>query len=276
MQISAAPSIEFDALRVRYGQSDVLKGLSLRIEGGTFTVLLGPSGSGKTTLLRTVNRMVEPTAGRVLIGGDDVASRDAVKLRLSIGYVMQSSGLFPHRTVQDNVATVPRLLGMGKTQARSLAIATLARVGLDESIALRYPAQLSGGQQQRVGVARALATDPPVLLMDEPFGAVDPITRRALQRESLRLHADTKTTVLFVTHDVDEALSLADRIIVLDASGRVAQDASPAEVLTNPADDFVADLLGTTSGDRSLHLQSSGGAKLVVDREGRPVGVLER
>ena len=171
---------------------------------------------------------------------------------------------------------LPRLTGMDKAAARALALATLARVGLDEALAHRYPAQLSGGQQQRVGVARAIATDPSILLMDEPFGAVDPITRRALQHESRRLHEETGTTVLFVTHDVDEALLLADRVIVLGGDGRVAQDAPPAELLTHPADDFVAEMLGSSSGDRTLHVRQSGDAELVVDRTGRPVGVLER
>ena len=276
MQETPAPSIEFDRLSVSYGDHRILTEISLVIESGTLVVLLGPSGSGKTTLLRTVNRMIEPSTGRVLIGGEDVAKRNAVQLRRSIGYVMQSSGLFPHRTVVDNVATVPRLLGMSQAEAKEVALSTLDRVGLDRALAARYPGQLSGGQQQRVGVARALATDPQVILMDEPFGAVDPITRRGLQRETRRLHEETKTTILFVTHDVDEALLLGDRIIVLDAAGRIAQDAAPAEILADPADDFVADLLGTTSGDRALQLRTSGDTELVVDRAGRPVGILER
>jgi osmoprotectant transport system ATP-binding protein len=276
MQKPEPPSVEFDRVGVRYGADIVLDGVSLRIEGGTFAVLLGPSGSGKTTLLRTVNRMVEPTAGRVLIADQDVAGRDAVALRRSIGYVMQASGLFPHRTVQDNVATVLRLTGASGGEARRRALATLDRVGLDRSLATRYPAQLSGGQQQRVGVARALATDPQLLLMDEPFGAVDPITRRALQHEVRRLQQETNSTVMFVTHDVEEALLLADRVIVLDGQGRIAQDASPSDLLTRPASDFVAELIGTVSGDRTLHLRPSGDAELVVDRAGRPIGVLER
>jgi osmoprotectant transport system ATP-binding protein len=274
--VPASPAIEFDHVTIRYGSMDVIRDLTLRIERGSFVVLLGPSGSGKTTLLRAINRMVEPTEGRVLIDGKDVASEKKVELRRSIGYVMQSSGLFPHRTVVENVATVPRLTGMGKAAARALARATLARVGLEESLGGRYPAQLSGGQQQRVGVARALATDPDILLMDEPFGAVDPITRRALQLETLRLHKATGATVVFVTHDVDEALLLADRVIVLGTDGRVAQDGTPAHLLTNPASEFVAELLGTTSGDRILHVEPGHGADVVYDRTGRPVGVLER
>jgi osmoprotectant transport system ATP-binding protein len=276
MQNSLPPSVEFDRVQVRYGQTEVLRDVSLTIESGSFTVLLGPSGSGKTTLLRTVNRMVEPSGGRVLLDGADVATQDVVGLRRSIGYVMQSSGLFPHRTVLDNVATVPRLRGASRAQARATALATIERIGLGTDLANRYPSQLSGGQQQRVGVARALAASPQILLMDEPFGAVDPITRRALQREILELHARTRMTVLFVTHDVDEALALGDRILILDAGGRIAQDAMPTEVLANPADDFVANMLGTASGDRSLRIQAERGAEIVVDRSGRPVGVLER
>jgi osmoprotectant transport system ATP-binding protein len=276
MQPSSPPSVEFDRLQVRYGAHEVLRSVSLRIDSGSFTVLLGPSGSGKTTLLRTVNRMVEPSGGRVLLDGADVAIQDVVSLRRSIGYVMQASGLFPHRTVLDNVATVPRLLGVSRVHARATALEAIERVGLDAELATRYPSQLSGGQQQRVGVARALAASPRILLMDEPFGAVDPITRRALQRAILELHARSRVTVLFVTHDVDEALALGDRILVLDAGGRIAQDAVPTDILANPADDFVAEMIGTASGDRTLRIQAVQGAEVVVDRSGRPVGVLER
>ena len=276
MPYTSAPSVQFDRLRVRYRDTDVLQDVSLTIEGGSFTVLLGPSGSGKTTLLRTVNRMVDPAGGRVLLDGSDVSLQNVVRLRRSIGYVMQASGLFPHRTVLDNVATVPRLLGVRREEARTTALAAMARVGLGPDLAHRYPSQLSGGQQQRVGVARALAAGPRIMLMDEPFGAVDPITRRALQHEIRQLHAGTGVTILFVTHDVDEALALGDRILVLDAGGRIAQDATPTEILTNPADDFVAEMLGTASGDRSLRIQDARGAELVVDRSGRPIGVLER
>jgi osmoprotectant transport system ATP-binding protein len=276
MQTPTAPTIRFDRLTLRYGDTEVLTDLSLTIAAGQLVVLLGPSGSGKTSLLRSVNRMVEPAAGRVLIDDVDISTGSRVQLRRSIGYVMQASGLFPHITVQDNIATVPRLLGASRADARATAQRTLGRVGLDLALATRYPAQLSGGQQQRVGVARALAADPRILLMDEPFGALDPITRKALQRETLRLHEETGATILFVTHDVDEALALGDRIIVLDAGGRIAQDATPAEIVANPADAFVAELLGTTTGDRALHLQRSGETELVVDRTGRPIGVLER
>lgn len=276
MQTPTAPTIRFDRLTLRYGDTEVLRDLSLTIAAGELVVLLGPSGSGKTSLLRSVNRMVEPADGRVLIDEVDISTGSRVQLRRSIGYVMQASGLFPHITVQDNIATVPRLLGASRADARATAQRTLGRVGLDLALATRYPAQLSGGQQQRVGVARALAADPRILLMDEPFGALDPITRKALQHETLRLHEETGATILFVTHDVDEALALGDRIIVLDAGGRIAQDATPAEIVANPADAFVAELLGTTTGDRALHLERSGETELVVDRTGRPIGVLER
>jgi osmoprotectant transport system ATP-binding protein len=276
MHLSPAPSVQFDRLHVRYGDTPVLHDITLNIAGGSFTVLLGPSGSGKSTLLRTVNRMVEPSSGRVLRGGTDVSSENVVRLRRPIGYVMQSSGLFPHRTVVDNVATVPRLLGVARAHARAQALETMERVGLGPELARRYPSQLSGGQQQRAGVARALAADPRIMLMDEPFGAVDPITRRALQHEMRRLHERMGATVLFVTHDVDEALALGDRIVVLDASGRIAQDATPIDILTNPADDFVADLLGTSSGDRSFRIQRAHDTEVLVDRSGRPIGVLDR
>jgi osmoprotectant transport system ATP-binding protein len=275
MNSSTAPSLRFDAISVSYGGADVLRSVSLTIDPGELVVLLGPSGSGKTTLLRTVNRMVEPTTGRVLIDGQDAASHAPVSLRRSIGYVMQASGLFPHRTVLENVATVPRLLGASKTSARATALVTLERVGLDAGLASRFPAQLSGGQQQRVGVARAIAADPGILLMDEPFGALDPITRRVLQHETRQLQARTGATILFVTHDVDEALALGDRIIVLDAGGRIAQDATPTDILTQPADAFVAELVGVARGDRALRLQTIGGKAVVSDRTGRPLGVLE-
>ncbi|MCW3492665.1 ABC transporter ATP-binding protein [Microbacterium sp. SSM24] len=276
MQPAVSPAIRYDHLSVSYGTQPILQDIDLTIEGGSFVVLLGPSGSGKTTLLRTVNRMVEPSEGRVLLGGTDVRERNPVELRREIGYVMQASGLFPHRTVAENITTVPRLNGMSRKDAAQLATTMLSRVGLDSELASRYPAQLSGGQQQRVGVARALAADTRVLLMDEPFAAVDPITRRALQRETLALHQQTKATILFVTHDVDEALALGDRIIVLAQGGRIAQDGTPGELLTAPADPFVADLLGIATGDRSLHVRGDAGSELVVDGSGRPIGILER
>lgn len=276
MSHPTAPRIDFEHVDVRYGADAVLSDLSLTIEPGSLVVLLGPSGSGKTTLLRTVNRMVETSGGRVLIDGEDVREKKPVTLRRSIGYVMQASGLFPHQTVADNVTTVPRLNGMRRADAASVADALLARVSLDPALGSRYPGQLSGGQQQRVGVARALAGDPRLLLMDEPFAAVDPINRRALQKQTLALHRDTGATILFVTHDVDEALLLGQRIIVLGEGGRIAQDGTPFDVLTAPADAFVAELIGATSTERELHIESARGSDVVVDGAGRPLGVLRR
>jgi len=241
------------------------------------TVFVGSSGCGKTTLLRMINRMVEPTSGEILIDGEDVSTQDKVKLRRSIGYVLQASGLLPHRKVVDNVATVPVLNGVAKARARESALELLDKVGLDRGLADRYPRQLSGGQQQRVGVARALASDPNILLMDEPFGAVDPIVRADLQVELNRLQRELGKTIVFVTHDIDEAFVLADQVVIFRKGGVIAQAGTPAEILAAPADDFVASFVGADKGKRDLHLQrrgSDGGLTLVVDREGRPVGVL--
>ncbi len=238
-------------------------------------VLLGSSGSGKTTLVRMVNRMVEPSAGSVLIDGDDVRAADPVRLRRSIGYVLQSGGLLPHRTVADNVATVPVLGGVTRREALSRAAGLLERVGLDPRLAVRYPSQLSGGQQQRVGVARALAADPNILLMDEPFGAVDPIVRRELQDELLRLQAELGKTIVFVTHDVDEAFRLGDEVVVLKRQAQVAQRGTPAEILAEPADEFVRDFIGADRGQRSLRIDMVRGRRVAVDADGRAVGVLE-
>jgi len=226
--------------------------LSLVAPRGEITVFVGPSGCGKTTSLRMVNRMVEPTDGHVLVEGKDVFRVRKAALRRGIGYVIQHGGLFPHRTVVDNVATVPLLLGWKKATARDRAYELLERVGLSTSLGPRYPAQLSGGQQQRVGVARALAADPPVMLMDEPFSAVDPVVRSQLQDEFLRLQAQLGKTIVFVTHDIDEAIKLGDRIAVLREGGKLAQYSTPAELLTNPADDFVAHFVGRDRGFRRL------------------------
>ncbi len=245
--------IEFRDVGKRFADgTQALRDLSLTAREGEITVLVGPSGCGKTTSLRMVNRMVEPTSGQVLLDGADVADADPPLLRRGIGYVIQNAGLFPHRRVIDNVATVPVLQGLSRREARSRAAEVLERVGLDPALAQRYPAQLSGGQQQRVGVARALAGDAPVLLMDEPFSAVDPVVRVDLQDELLRLQADLGRTILFVTHDIDEAIRLGDAVAVMRVGGLLAQFAPPGELLANPADDFVAGFVGRDRGYRRL------------------------
>ncbi|MCF4121896.1 ATP-binding cassette domain-containing protein [Antribacter sp. KLBMP9083] len=226
--------------------------LTFGAPSGRLTVLVGPSGCGKTTSMRMINRLIDPTEGVVSLDGQDTRSVDAIDLRRKIGYVIQSAGLFPHRTVVDNVAALPRLLGVGKKEARARALELLAKVGLDERFALRYPYQLSGGQQQRVGVARALATDPPFLLMDEPFSAVDPVVRTQLQDSFLQLQRDIGKTIVMVTHDIDEALKLGDQVAVFREGGTLAQVASPAELLAHPADPFVADFVGASRGYRAL------------------------
>ena len=245
--------IRFDAVTKTYpGGTTAVDGLTLEAPTGQITVLVGPSGCGKTTSLRMVNRMIEPTSGTISIDGRDTASMDPATLRRGIGYVIQHGGLFPHHTIERNIATVPLLLGTDKSTAYARARELLERVGLPQSLAKRYPAQLSGGQQQRVGVARALAADPPVMLMDEPFSAVDPVVRTQLQAEFLRLQRDLGKTILFVTHDIDEAITLGDQVAVLRVGGHLAQMASPSELLAHPADDFVADFVGRDRGYRAL------------------------
>jgi len=233
--------IEFRNVTKRFPDGTVaVADFSLVIPPRRVTVFVGSSGSGKTTILRMINRMVDPSSGSVFIDGVDIATREPVALRRSIGYVMQNSGLLPHRTVVDNVATVPVLRGEKKKAARLRARELMTVVGLDHSLADRYPAQLSGGQQQRVGVARGLAVDPNVLLMDEPFGAVDPLVRLELQTELKRLQSELDKTVVFVTHDIDEAFLLGDQVVLLRPGGAVAQAGTPAELLEHPADEFVA------------------------------------
>lgn len=269
--------IEFDTVRKEYPDGTVaVDGFSLTVPSHKVVALVGSSGSGKTTLLRMVNRMVEPTSGTVSIDGVDVRSMDRVKLRRSIGYVLQAGGLLPHRTIADNVATVPVLEGKNRRQARVDALGLLERVGLDPALADRYPAQLSGGQQQRVGVARALAADPNILLMDEPFGAVDPIVRDQLQSEMRSLQADIGKTILFVTHDIDEAFALGDEVVVLRTGAEIAQQGAPAEILADPADDFVASFVGAGTARRTLRIRHIDGREVVVDGDDRPAGVLER
>lgn len=252
--------IEFQTVRKQYDDGTVaVQELGLTVRAGTVTVLVGPSGCGKTTLLRMVNRMIEPSSGRVLLDGHDVRDSDPAALRRGIGYVIQQAGLFPHRTVRDNVATVPMLFGRSRRRARLDAEELIERVGLSREMGRRYPSQLSGGQQQRVGVARALAADPPVLLMDEPFSAVDPVVRAGLQDELLRLQEELGKTVLFVTHDIDEAIKLGDRVAVLRQGGHLAQYAPPEELLARPADDFVTSFVGRDRGYRRLSFVDSAG-----------------
>ncbi len=255
--------IRLEDLTKAFGGTVAVDHLSLEVADGEVCVLVGPSGCGKTTTLKMVNRLVEPTSGRVLLGGQDVTHGDAVKLRRSIGYVIQQVGLFPHRTVADNVATVPRLLGWTRQRVARRVDELLHLVGLDPAVfARRYPRQLSGGQRQRVGVARALGADPPVLLMDEPFGAIDPATRGRLQHEFLRLQAELRKTVVFVTHDVEEAVTLGDRVAVLRQGGVLEQYGRPAEVLGRPASPFVADFLGADRSLKRLSVTSIGEAQL--------------
>ena len=268
--------IEFRGVSKVYPDGTVaVRDFSLTVPSHRCVVLLGSSGSGKTTLMRMVNRMVEPSSGSVLIDDEDVRSADPVRLRRSIGYVLQSGGLLPHRTVADNVATVPMLTGATRRDARARAVGLLERVGLDPALAGRYPSQLSGGQQQRVGVARALASDPNIMLMDEPFGAVDPIVRRELQDELLRLQAELGKTIVFVTHDVDEAFRLGDEVVVLRPEAQIAQRGTPVEIMLSPADDFVRDFIGADRGSRSLRVEVVQGRSVAVDGEGRAVGIIE-
>ncbi len=251
--------IELESVSKRYPDGTLaVEDISLVAPSGRTTVLVGPSGCGKTTTLRMVNRMLEPTGGRILLDGTDTAAVDAATLRRGIGYVIQHAGLFPHRTVLDNVTTVPELLGWDRKRAKARASELLEQVGLEPALARRYPAQLSGGQRQRVGVARALAADPPVMLMDEPFSAVDPVVREQLQEEFLRLQAELSKTILFVTHDIDEAVKLGDQVCVLRVGGTVAQVAAPAELLADPVDDFVADFVGRDRGYRALSFVAAG------------------
>ena len=268
--------IEFRNVSKRFGDQVAVDDFSLVIPARQVTVLVGSSGSGKTTLLRMINRMVDPTSGSVLIDGEDVATVAPVALRRRIGYVMQSSGLLPHRRVIDNIATVPRLTGVPKEKARARALELMDVVGLDRGLARRFPAALSGGQQQRVGVARALAVGPNILLMDEPFGAVDPIVRAELQQEVLRIQDETDTTIVFVTHDIDEAFLLGDQVVILAQGGRIVQQGTPEQILAEPADDFVASFVGSDRGKRRLTVSARGRGddRVLVDAGGYPVGVI--
>ena len=288
--------IRFDAVTKQFPDgTTAVDDLSLTAPTGKITVLVGPSGCGKTTSLRMVNRMIEPTRGSITLDGQDTGRMDEAELRRGIGYVIQHAGLFPHRTVLDNIATVPRLLGWDKKRTSERSRELLERVGLAPELGDRYPSQLSGGQQQRVGVARALAADPPVMLMDEPFSAVDPVVRDQLQDEFLRLQGELGKTIVFVTHDIDEAIKLGDQVAVLRVGGKLAQVAEPSYLLAHPADDFVADFVGRDRGYRALQFQQAprlplrsepsvvigevaeAGADwlLVVDDERHPLGWVE-
>lgn len=255
--------ITFDSVsKVFPGGATAVDRLSLHVPEGKLTVFVGSSGCGKTTALRMINRMVDPTSGTVTVDGRDVSTVDPVRLRRGIGYVIQSAGLMPHQRVIDNVATVPVLRGQSRRTARAAAYQVLERVGLDLKLASRYPAQLSGGEQQRVGVARALAADPPILLMDEAFSAVDPVVRHTLQNEILRLQGELRKTIVFVTHDIDEALRLADRVAVFGSGGVLQQYDEPARLLARPANDFVAKFIGLGRGYRWLQLIDAAGLPL--------------
>ncbi len=246
--------IALDGVSKTYpGGNVAVEALDLAVERGSLVTLVGPSGCGKSTTLKMVNRLIEPSSGRIMLDGDDVTSVDPVQLRRRIGYVIQQVGLFPHQDIRTNVATVPDLLGWNRKKAAARADELLDMVGLDPSeFGDRYPHQLSGGQRQRVGVARALAADPPVLLMDEPFGAVDPVVRARLQDQFLALQSELRKTVLLVTHDIEEAVKLGDAVAVFAQGGRLAQYDTPAAVLGAPADDFVAEFVGAERGLRRL------------------------
>jgi osmoprotectant transport system ATP-binding protein len=250
--------IRLDAVEKRYNASSppAVEKLTLDIHRGEILVLVGPSGCGKSTTLRLINRMIEPTSGRIYFDGEDVTDIDPTELRRRIGYVIQRVGLFPHHTIAENIATVPRLLGWDNKKIRARTDELLDLVGLDPTIYRdRYPKELSGGQAQRIGVARALAADPPVMLMDEPFGAVDPMTRDRLQNEFLRLQSEVGKTIVFVTHDIDEAIKMGDRIAILRERSVVAQLDQPARILAYPVDDFVDDFIGSGSTLKGLHFE---------------------
>ncbi len=275
MSVSTSPrgAAELELVNVskRYpGQSDpAIPDLSLTVPAGDICVLVGPSGSGKTTAMRLINRMIGLTGGDIRLGGESVLKKDVTQLRREIGYVIQQIGLFPHMSVADNIAVVPRLLNWPKDRVSARVDELLELIGLDPAqIGRRFPGQLSGGQQQRVGVARALAADPPLLLMDEPFGAIDPINRTRLQDEFLTLQQQVRKTVVFVTHDIDEAIKMGDRIAILREGGRLAQYATPAEILADPADDFVASFVGADRALKALGLTTLAEIELLPTSNG--------
>ena len=271
--------IEFKSVSKLYADgTHAVDDFSVVIPSRKTTVFVGSSGCGKTTLLRMINRMVDPTDGFIEIDGDDIAKTEPVHLRRGIGYVMQNSGLLPHRRVIDNVATVLFLNKVPKLEAYARANELLDTVGLDRSLAKRYPGELSGGQQQRVGVARGLAANPNILLMDEPFGAVDPIVRVDLQAETMRLQRELDKTIVFVTHDIDEAFLLGDQVLILEKGAKIAQQGTPEEILANPASDFVANFIGADRGKRRLTVDSKvaprGDDVVLIDAGGYAAGVI--
>ena len=267
-----AAELVFDEATKRYGDGDpAVDRLSLTVPAGEICVLVGPSGGGKTTALKLVNRLIELTSGDIRIDGRSIADVDVTALRREIGYVIQQVGLFPHMTVEANIGTVPRLFGRSKSWIATRSQELLELVGLDRSYGKRYPAQLSGGERQRVGLARALAADPPLMLMDEPFGAIDPIVRTRLQDEFLRLQAEVRKTVVFVTHDIDEAIKIGDRIAILRRGGTLAQYDTPATILAHPADDFVAEFVGADRALKALALRTVGELELRESRDGGPL-----
>jgi osmoprotectant transport system ATP-binding protein len=274
--MATAERVVFEHVTKRYpgtaaGGHGAVDDLSMEIPAGSICVIVGPSGCGKTTTLKMVNRLVEPTSGRILVGDVDIATRDVIELRRGIGYVIQQVGLFPHQTIGENVATLPRLMGWPQARQRERADELLDLVGLPPgSYRDRYPSELSGGERQRVGVARALAADPPIMLMDEPFGAVDPIVRERLQNELLALQERLAKTILFVTHDIDEAIKMGDRIAVMQVGGRLAQYGAPRDVLAAPASDFVARFVGADRGLKRLSLSRVGDLELRPPAAARP------
>lgn len=277
-QSHTGAGIELVDVVKRYpGQEDpAVRGLSLSIPAGETVMFVGPSGCGKTTSLKMINRLIEPTSGKILIDGVDITTQNANDLRRSIGYVIQGGGLLPHLSVADNIGLVPGLLKWDRRRIAARVDELLELVGLQPNIYRdRYPRELSGGQQQRVGVARGLAADPPVVLMDEPFGAVDPIVRRELQDELIRLQRELRKTILFITHDVDEAFRLGEQVVVLRDRARIAQQGAPAEILARPADAFVREFVGADRSERKLRAEHVDGRDIAVDGDGRPVGVLE-
>ena len=279
--MSPQPMISLEGVTKMYPglQRPAVDHLDLEVGEGELVTLVGPSGCGKTTTLKMINRIIEPTSGRILVNGQDALSVDAHELRRGIGYVIQQVGLFPHRTIAENIATVPVLLEWDKGRIRSRVAELVEIMGLEESMLDRYPSELSGGQQQRVGVARALAADPPIMLMDEPFGAVDPIVRSRLQEELLDLHRHLRKTIVFVTHDIDEALYLGTRVAILNMGGILEQYDTPAAVLSDPAGEFVTSFLGGERGLKRLALLPVSEVEIspgpVVDVRATPEEALE-